>query len=135
MGPKEGTIPSALPAPRGSTHQAHPTQAPPCLGQEGTPKPPQSVISLKSPLNPSSSSEPLPQCTHSPAGWRIAWCPVTHLPPLVAMRVLSLPGPLFPHLGNGLIVVHVLDCGGESGAHSVEPFQWCLAHRSTLRIC
>ena len=57
-------------------------------------------IFLKSPLNPSSSSEPLPQCTHSEWGEGTTSCPVAHLPPLVAMWVLSLSGPLFPHLGK-----------------------------------
>lgn len=61
-----------------------------------------------------------------------AQLPTCHL--WFAMWVLSLSGPLFPHLGNGLIVMHVLDQGGENGAQSPGAFQRCVVHRSALRI-
>lgn len=99
MGPTRGTVPQPSLPPKAA--RAWPT--PPRPLHVWARRVPPSLLSqwifLKSALNPSSSSEPLPQCTHSRAGGGDS--PVAHLPPLVAMWVLSLSGPLFPYLGNG----------------------------------
>ena len=123
MGPTRGTVPQPSLPPRGSTCPACPTQAPPCLGQEGTPKPPQSVDF------PEVAPEPLlfirtppPMHTQQSRGRGQPSCP----PATSGCHVGAQPvWASVPLSGEWPIVIHVLDCGEENGAHFVEAFQWC----------